>query len=109
MITRTNTATCSIRPSVTSPRISASVAPMVADGWVWNIQGVRRVPYRLPVLLEAIAADEPIYVVEGEKDADALVRPRYDCDVLAARCWKVARRICRVLPWCRIGHRRGGR
>lgn len=39
--------------------------------WVWNLDGVRRVVYRLPELLAA-PADATVYVVEGEKDADAL-------------------------------------
>lgn len=41
------------------------------DGWVWDIKGVRRVPYRLPELLAAPAA-ATFYAVEGERDADAL-------------------------------------
>jgi putative DNA primase/helicase len=40
-------------------------------GWVWDLQGVRRVLYRLPELLAA-QADTPIFVTEGEKDADNL-------------------------------------
>jgi hypothetical protein len=40
--------------------------------WIWNIDGVPVIPYRLPELTEAIAADHPIMVVEGEKCADAL-------------------------------------
>jgi hypothetical protein len=40
------------------------------DGWIWNIVGVIPVPYRLP---EVIAAAE-VFVVEGEKDADALAK-----------------------------------
>lgn len=42
-------------------------------GWVWNLQGVRRVLYRLPDVIAA-APDVPIYLVEGEKDADELAR-----------------------------------
>jgi len=38
-------------------------------GWVWSVKGVELVPYRLPQLLEAQA----VFVVEGEKDVDALV------------------------------------
>jgi hypothetical protein len=39
--------------------------------WVWKMEGVTRVLYRLP---ELVAADPalPVYIVEGEKDADAL-------------------------------------
>jgi len=40
-------------------------------GWEWNLRGVALVPYRLPELL-ASGADVPVYIVEGEKDADAL-------------------------------------
>jgi hypothetical protein len=37
-------------------------------GWAWNLEGVRRVLYRLPEVLKAGA----VFIVEGEKDADAL-------------------------------------
>jgi len=37
-------------------------------GWIWNLDDVRRVLYRLP----ALKGSETVYVVEGEKDADAL-------------------------------------
>ena len=37
-----------------------------------NIQGVRRVVYRLPKVLRAIAAGQPIFIVEGEAKADLL-------------------------------------
>lgn len=37
-------------------------------GWLWNLDGVRVVPYRLHELAEA----PRVYVVEGEKDADRL-------------------------------------
>ena len=41
-------------------------------GWLWNLNGRAPVPYRLPGLLEALAAFEQVFVVEGEKDADRL-------------------------------------
>lgn len=43
-------------------------------GWRWKLDGVRRVPYRLPQVLAALAADPAatIFLVEGEKDADRL-------------------------------------
>ena len=44
----------------------------VKNGWVWNVKGVRQVPYRLPELLEAIALDHRVFIVEGEKDVDTL-------------------------------------
>ena len=39
---------------------------------VWNLNGVRRVPYRLPELLGAVRSGETVYVVEGEKDVHAI-------------------------------------
>lgn len=42
------------------------------DGWVWKnaLEGVARVPYRLPELLTA--PTRTVFIVEGEKDADRL-------------------------------------
>jgi hypothetical protein len=39
--------------------------------WVWNLRGVERVLYRLPQLVNA-DPKETVWIVEGEKDADAL-------------------------------------
>src|SRR5215831_17586936 len=42
------------------------------DGrWIWNLNGVRRVLYRLPEILNADASGT-IFVTEGEKDTDRL-------------------------------------
>jgi RecA-family ATPase len=43
-------------------------------GWEWNLNGVRRVPYRLPDVRNAIELGLPIFIPEGEKDADAVAR-----------------------------------
>jgi hypothetical protein len=43
-------------------------------GWIWNIKGVRNVLYRLPKVIEAVAAGKVIFLVEGEKDVLALER-----------------------------------
>lgn len=39
--------------------------------WIWNLQGIQPVLYRLPELIAA--PNEVIYVVEGEKDVDRLL------------------------------------
>ncbi len=39
-------------------------------GWVYNLEGVRRVPYRARELVRALANGSTIVIVEGEKDAD---------------------------------------
>ena len=41
-------------------------------GWAWNLGDVRRVLYRLPQVIAAVAAGRRIWVVEGEKDVAAL-------------------------------------
>lgn len=40
-------------------------------GWTWDLNGTPRVLYRLPELRIA-APNEPFFIVEGEKDADAV-------------------------------------
>lgn len=42
-----------------------------AGGWTWSVKGTHLVPYRLPELLAA-PPQAPVFVVEGEKDVDAL-------------------------------------
>lgn len=52
--------------------------PNQGDRWIYDLDGVERVPYRLPRLLEfADSKQQPatiraLFVVEGEKDADRL-------------------------------------
>jgi hypothetical protein len=46
--------------------------PENADRWIWNLRDIRTVLYQLPDVLKAVANGDKIYVVEGEKDADAL-------------------------------------
>jgi hypothetical protein len=43
-----------------------------AGEWTWNLNGVTTVLYRLPEVAEAVALGKRVFVVEGEKDADAL-------------------------------------
>lgn len=40
--------------------------------WIWNLQGVRRVLYRLPLVVDAIEQGEVVHLVEGEKDVHSL-------------------------------------
>ncbi|MGM0587097.1 MAG: AAA family ATPase [Bacteroidota bacterium] len=42
-------------------------------GWIWNLRGVCRVLYKLPMVLEAKENGQPIFLVEGEKDASNLI------------------------------------
>lgn len=48
--------------------------PGSKTGWRWKLDGVERVLYHLPDVLEAVARGKTIHVVEGEKDVDRLRR-----------------------------------
>jgi len=44
-----------------------------SEEWIWDLKDTRRVLYRLPQLLNANPL-EPVFIVEGEKDVETLVR-----------------------------------
>lgn len=54
--------------------------------WIWNLSGVRLVPYRLP----AIMKEPSIFIVEGEKDADNLwkIGLPTTCNPMGAGKWR---------------------
>ena len=41
-------------------------------GYVYNVKGIRQVPYRLPELIDAIAQGKTVFITEGEKCVDAV-------------------------------------
>jgi len=43
------------------------------SGWINDLKGIKSLPYHLPEVIKAIAEKQPIYIVEGEKDADRLI------------------------------------
>ncbi len=55
-------------------------------GWIWNLEGVRPVPYRLP---DVLAASE-LLIVEGERDADTARRLGFTatCNAQGAGKWR---------------------
>jgi hypothetical protein len=57
-----------------APKAFRQRRPDSCSGWVWNMSGVVRLPFRLPELAAGVAAGETIYVTEGEKDALAVVK-----------------------------------
>ena len=56
------------------PKTFRQRRPNGQGGWVWSLNGVRRVVYRLPEATETIANERLITIPEGEKDVDALWR-----------------------------------
>jgi putative DNA primase/helicase len=71
------------------------------DGWIWDVEGVRRVLYRLPELLAADPS-ETVFLVEGEKDADNLARGGLVATTNPGGAAQVAARVqrCTARPTC---------
>ena len=71
----------------------------------WSIEGVRTVLYNLPMLL-ASEPDQPVWIVEGEKDVDRLgmLGRLATCNPMGAGKWRdhyaesLAGRHCRIIP-----------
>jgi len=42
-------------------------------GWTYSLGDVRRVPYRLPELIEAASLGKTVYIAEGEKGCNSLI------------------------------------
>lgn len=61
----------------------------VRDGWVWSVKGLTQVPYRLPELIDDVAAGATVFVVEGEKDVDRLrsLGVPATCNAMGAGKW----------------------
>ena len=58
----------------------------------WKLPEEHRfIPYRLPEVAEAIAAERPVFIVEGEKDADNLAKLGIvaTCNAGGAKKWRV--------------------
>lgn len=57
----------------------------------WKVKGIRQVPYRLPELIEAIANERTIFIVEGEKDVENLRKWNIPstCNAGGANKWRI--------------------
>ena len=77
-------------------------------GWTWQVKGVRQVPYRL-FELRANATDDPVLVVEGEKDVDRLASLGFvaTCNAGGANKWPAE--LNRALPGALSLHPAGQR
>lgn len=62
--------------------------PKAADGWSWSTKGLRQVPYRLADIF-SLEGRGTVFIVEGEKDADALASIGLvaTCNAGGARKW----------------------
>jgi AAA domain len=52
--------------------------PAGKGGWIWNMDGVEKVLFRLPEIIRAIAGGKFIFLTEGEKDTLAMVQRGFD-------------------------------
>jgi putative DNA primase/helicase len=60
--------------TVRTPKKGFFVRRPDGDDWINSLDDTRRVLYQLPEVLAAVGTGEKIYIVEGEKDVDALRR-----------------------------------
>jgi RecA-family ATPase len=60
------------------------------DGWEWSVKGVRLVPFKLPELIEALASELVVFIVEGEKDVLSLMARGAiaTCNPMGAGKWR---------------------
>lgn len=62
-----------LEPGDVKPKKKFSQRRKVDGEWVYNLDGVTPVLYRLPAVIEAVAMGRMVCVTEGEKAADVLV------------------------------------
>ena len=71
--TGTPAASCVSETVRMKPKDFRQRRPVGNGNYAWNLQGVDLVVYNLPAILTA-DLDQPVWVVEGEKDVDRLAR-----------------------------------
>jgi 5S rRNA maturation endonuclease (ribonuclease M5) len=71
-------------------------------GWIWDMRGVNRVIYRLPEIIQATITNDVLYIVEGEKDADAMWQHGLPATCNAGGALKWADAYSDVLRGCRV-------
>jgi 5S rRNA maturation endonuclease (ribonuclease M5) len=72
------------------PKSFRQRVPNGSGSWKWELNGTRLVPYRLPELLVAKSGQGTVFIVEGEKDADALWKRNFPatCNPMGAGKWR---------------------
>lgn len=55
-----------------APKGFSQRCPNGQGGWLWKLDGVRRLPYALPELIAAVKTGDTIFIPEGEKDCRIL-------------------------------------
>jgi putative DNA primase/helicase len=68
---------CRFVDSATGKKTFRQRRPDGNGGWIASLDGVEPVLYRLPEVMSAVESGQRVFVVEGEKDADALAELGY--------------------------------
>lgn len=55
------------------PKTFKQRRPDGKDGWIWNLEGVDKILFRLPEVIKGVETGVGIWITEGEKDAVKLV------------------------------------
>jgi len=58
----------------TNPKDFRQRRPDGKGGWIWDLKGVQSVLYKLPLVNQAIQSGRIVFLVEGEKDVETLIR-----------------------------------
>jgi hypothetical protein len=63
--------------------------PASPGEYIYHVKGIRQVPYRLPELIRAVEQQKTIFIVEGEKCADAAIAlgGAATCNAMGAGKW----------------------
>ena len=64
--------------------------PAKPGKYIWRLEGVAPVPYRLQLLISDVKAGETVFIAEGEKDVAALVKAGFaaTCNSGGAGNWR---------------------
>jgi putative DNA primase/helicase len=74
-----------------------------ADGWGWNLTGIIPLPYRLPEM-RAVPLNWPIYIVEGEKDANNLAALGFHTSTSHGGCGQAGTIWPQIAHWFKNRH-----
>jgi 5S rRNA maturation endonuclease (ribonuclease M5) len=74
------------------PKAFRQRRPNGHGGWLWNLDGIEPMLYRLPEILDAVRAGYVVYLVEGEKDVETLRTMGLvaTCNPMGAGKWRAA-------------------
>lgn len=84
------------------PKTFRQRRPNGAGEWEWNLNGTRRVLFRLPQVIEAVKAGRTVYIVEGEKDVLRLADEWLEATCNAGGAGKWRREYARALEGARV-------